>query len=303
MNPLELAQPMLLRFFHATVIGITGFFSVGCLSMGTFSTLGSHQHPEKERSAGESHSHFISWNVHKARNEVFTRDVRDLLDVVPEGNNITVCLQEVRCTTFETIKDLHREKVAGHYAPSWRFPFAKESTGVLTIGNQLLPDSGVLRIPSPRRELYVASPKVSLRSGIPLEDGRQLQIVNCHGLNFVRISALPDQLDKIFGALQCSKSPAIVCGDFNAWSEERLQLLNRKALEAGLVEAHPRGDDHSPAPKWLGWMNRFNGFDPKIRLDRIYTRGIEVTDCYAHAGTESSDHLPLVMCYRVLPGG
>ena len=67
-----------------------------------------------------------------------------------------------------------------------------------------------------------------------------------------------------------------------------------------MVEAHPSGEDHSPAPKWLGWMNRFNGFDPRIRLDRIYTRGIEVTDCYSHAGVTSSDHLPLVMCYRVL---
>jgi endonuclease/exonuclease/phosphatase (EEP) superfamily protein YafD len=251
----------------------------------------------------KSSSHFISWNVHKARNEVFTNDIRKLLGEVPEENNITLCLQESRSTTFDMIKGLSREEVSGHYAPSWRFPFARQSTGVLTVGNQVSPASGALRVPSPCRELYVASPKVSLRSEIPLEDGRQLQIVNCHGLNFVRISALPAQLDRIFASLQCSKSPAIVCGDFNAWSEERLQLLNQKALDAGLVEAHPRGDDHSPAPKWLGWMKRFNGFDPKIRLDRIYTRGIEVTDCYSHAGSSSSDHLPLVMSYRVLPEG
>jgi endonuclease/exonuclease/phosphatase family metal-dependent hydrolase len=294
---MERLQPMLPRFFHSTLIGITALFSVGCVSMGNFSTLKSHPHSVKEGSAFESQSHFISWNVHKARNEVFTHDVRGLLDGIPEGNNITLCLQEVRSTTYDMIKDLPREEVSGHYAPSWRFPFARKSTGVLTIGNQVLPDSGVLRVPSPCRELYVASPKVSLRSEIPLRDGRQLQIVNCHGLNFVRISALPDQLDKIFASLQCSKSPAIVCGDFNAWSEQRLQLLNQKAKDAGLVEVHPRGDDHSPAP------NRFNGFDPKIRLDRIYTRGIEVSDCYSHPGVRSSDHLPLVMRYRVLPEG
>lgn len=292
---------MLLRFLYATFLGITGLFSVGCLSMGDCSTLGTHRHSVKEGSACGSQSQFISWNVHKAGNEVFTHDVRSLLDEIPEGNNVTLCLQESRSTTFDMIKGLHRDEVSGHYAPSWRFPFARQSTGVLTVGNQVSPESGVLRVPSPCRELYVASPKVSLRSEIPLPDGRQLQIVNCHGLNFVRISALPDQLDKIFSSLRCSKSPAIVCGDFNAWSEQRLQLLNQKAKDAGLVEAHPRGDEHSPAPKWLGWMNRFNGFDPKIRLDRIYTRGIEVTDCYSHPGVRSSDHLPLVMSYRVLP--
>ena len=48
-------------------------------------------------------------------------------------------------------------------------------------------------------------------------------------------------------------------------------------------------------------MIRINGFDPKIRLDRIYTRGLEVLDCYSHTGSESSDHLPLVMSYKVLP--
>jgi endonuclease/exonuclease/phosphatase family metal-dependent hydrolase len=300
---MERSQPMSPRFFYATLIGITALFSMSCVSMETCSSLGSHRHSVKEGSDCDSHSHFISWNVHKAKTQVFTQDVRTLLAEIPEGNNLTLCLQESRSTTFDRITGLHREEVSGHYAPSWRFPFARESTGVLTVGNQVLPHSGVLRVPSPCRELYVASPKVSLRSEIPLDDGRQLQIVNCHGLNFVRISSLPDQLDKIFGSLQCSKSPAIVCGDFNAWSEERLQLLNQKAMDAGLAEAHPRGDEHSPAPKWLGWMKRFNGFDPKIRLDRIYTRGIEVTDCYSHPGVRSSDHLPLIMSYRVLPEG
>ena len=172
---------------------------------------------------------------------------------------------------------------------------------MLTIGNQLYPNSGVLRIPAPRRELYVTSSKVSLRSEITLDDGRQLQIINCHGLNFVRISAFRAQLEEIFGSLGHAGSPAIVCGDFNAWSRQRLELLDKMAAEAGLAEAHPRGDDHSPAPKWLGWMYRLNGFDAKIRLDRIYTRGIKVTDCYAQTDVEGSDHLPIVMTYRVLP--
>lgn len=301
MHPTATSQPMFLRFIYATLVGLTVFSSVSCLSMEDLSKLGSHNHPIGEIFTGERHSHFISWNVHKAKHKGFASDVQDLLDDIPEGNNITLCLQEVRSTTFDKIKDLHREEVSGYYAPSWRLPFTKRSTGVLTVGNQVLPDTGALRVSSPHRELYVTSPKVSLRSEIQLKDGRQLQIVNCHGLNFVRFSALPAQLNKIFDSLQCSKSPAIVCGDFNAWSEQRLELLNQKALDAGLVEAHPRGEDHSPAPKWLGWMYRFNGFDPKIRLDRIYTRGIEVTDCYAHAGATSSDHLPLVMSYRVIP--
>lgn len=268
--------------------------------MGNHAPLGLFQ-GQQEVASEDSPSHFICWNVHKASDPVFTEDVRELLEGIPEESNLTMCLQEVRSTTFDMIKGLHREEVSGHYAPSWRFPFSGKSTGVMTIGNQPLPESGIQSIRSSRRELYVASPKVSLRSEVRLEDGRKLQIINCHGLNFVPFSVLPEQLERIFGALRCSESPAIVCGDFNVWSNRRLDLLNRHAAQSGLVEAHPRGNGHSPAPQWLGWLNRINGYDPEIRLDRIYTRGIEVLDCYFHTGLESSDHQPLVLSYRVPP--
>ncbi|MEM9237475.1 MAG: endonuclease/exonuclease/phosphatase family protein, partial [Verrucomicrobiota bacterium] len=244
---------------------------------------------------------FICWNVHKASDEKFKREVGELLEAVPKDNGLILCMQEVRSTTFDLIKGLHREEVSGHYAPSWRFPFARKSTGVLTIGNKPLPESGALPIRAPRRELLVASPKVSLSNEVPLADGRKLEIINCHGLNFVPVSVLPQQLERIFDPLEDASSPAIVCGDFNVWSRERLELLRRHADAAGLTEALPRGETHSPAPRWLRWMKPINGFDPDIRLDRIFTRGIEVIDCYAHTESDSSDHQPLVLSYRVLP--
>ena len=292
---------MFFRLFSACLVGLFGLPLVSCLSVGSHASLGQVQDTVEKVEVDGSSSHFICWNVHKASDETFTKDVGKLLEDVPKENGLILCMQEVRSTTFDLIKGLHREEVSGHYAPSWRFPFAKKSTGVLTIGNQPLPESGVLPIRAPRRELYVASPKVSLSSEVPLADGRELQIVNCHGLNFVPFSVLPKQLDKIFASLKDTESPAIVCGDFNVWSERRLELLNQRAADVGLVEAHPRGVEHSPAPKWLRWMHRFNGFDPEIRFDRIYTRGLEVLDCYSHTESESSDHLPLVLSYKVLP--
>ncbi|MEP4077667.1 endonuclease/exonuclease/phosphatase family protein [Haloferula sp.] len=292
---------MLFRTLNLCIGGLLALLSVSCISVGSHDSLGSMKKSTKVAVADDSASHFICWNVHKASDEKFTEDVEELLEAVPEKNNLTLCFQEVRSTTFDMIKGLHREAVSGHYAPSWRLPFTKKSTGVLTIGNQPLPESGVVPIRAPRRELYVASPKVSLKSEIPLNDGRKIQVVNCHGLNFVPFSVLPKQLDRIFDTLEDSNAPAIVCGDFNVWSERRLKLLNQRTAEAGLVEAHPRGVEHSPAPRWLRWMNRINGFDPEIRLDRIYTRGLEVLDCYSHTGSESSDHLPLVLSYKVLP--
>ncbi|MGB6220097.1 endonuclease/exonuclease/phosphatase family protein, partial [Haloferula sp.] len=273
---------LLLRHLRLFLLGLHVLLSASCLSVEDLSSMVSPPgETVRKVPVSGSVSHFICWNVHKADHENFKQDIGNLLAKVPKDNGLTLCLQEVRCTTFDLIRGLKPDGVNGHYAPSWRLPFSRGSTGVLTIGNQPLPESGVIPIRAPRREFYVASPKVSLKTETRLPDGRILQIVNCHGLNFVPFSVLPKQLDQIFEALECTDSPAIVCGDFNVWSQDRLDLLDQRAAEAGLVEARPRGLEHSPAPKWLRWMNRFNGYDPDIRLDRIYTRGLEVIDCYS----------------------
>jgi endonuclease/exonuclease/phosphatase (EEP) superfamily protein YafD len=271
----------------------------GCISTREVLSLGT---PSSHASTStDSISHFICWNVHKADDQRFTREVKELLSTIPKEEGVILCLQEVRSSTYDLIRNLHAEQVTGHYAPSWRLPFSRRSTGVLTVANLALPASGAIPLRAPHREFYIASPKVSLRTATPIADGRTLEVLNCHGLNFVTISAFPKQLDKIFAALKDSDSPAIACGDFNVWSEERLQILNQKAREVGLVEAHTHGPEDSPAPQWLRGLKRFNGFDPDIRLDRIYTRGVEILDCRCHAGPQSSDHLPLILRYRIKP--
>jgi endonuclease/exonuclease/phosphatase (EEP) superfamily protein YafD len=255
--------------------------------------------PVKRRATRGAPSHFICWNVHKASDERFTREVEELLATIPKEDGVIMCLQEVRSSTYELIKDLHREKVSGHYAPSWKYLFSKRSTGVLTVGNWPLPESGAERISSPRREMFVASPKVALRTDLPLPDDKSLQIVNCHGLIFVSHATFEKQLDRIFGALQDQDQPAIVCGDFNVWSAKRLEVLRAKAREVGMSEAATRNPGTSPAPKWLRGLHRFNGFDPDIPLDRIFTRGVDVLDCYSVENSSSSDHLPLVLRFVV----
>lgn len=249
----------------------------------------------------EAPSHFICWNVHKASDDRFVSEVRGLLESIPKDDGVILCLQEVRSSTYDLIKNLHREDVSGHYAPSWRRLLSGQSTGVLTVGNHPLPASGAERIASPGRELFVVSPKVSLRTEVPLGDGRTMEVINCHGLNFVREPVFVEQLDLIFGALGDRSQPAIVCGDFNAWSARRLALLREKAGEAGLREAKSRTPVSSPAPKWASGLEGFRGYDPDIALDRIFTRGLDVLDCYSVGDASSSDHKPLVL--RFAPKG
>jgi endonuclease/exonuclease/phosphatase family metal-dependent hydrolase len=243
-------------------------------------------------------SHLVCWNVAKADDAIFVSEVEKILEKIPSGEGVAFCLQEVRSSTYDLIKNLNDGDLSGHYAPSWQYPFAGESTGVLTISNRLLPREGVKHLLSPVREFNVSSPKVSLLTGVPLGNGDNLQIVNCHGLNFVPTAAFAAQLDDVFGALELDGGPAIVCGDFNVWSPERLSILRNKAVTAGLTEAATEKPLASPAPDWLRKIDVFAGFDPDVPFDRVFTRDIEVSHCYAVDDTVSSDHAPIVLRFR-----
>ena len=247
-------------------------------------------------------AHLICWNVHKAEDRRFQDEVQQLLAALPGTDRVILCLQEVRCSTFDLIKNLHPDRVRGHYAASWRPPFAQQSTGVLTVGNWESRAAGVERINAPGREAYLVSPKVALRTELPISGGSSLQIINCHGLNVVPKARFGRQLDDVFSRLRDPGQPAIVCGDFNTWSPGRLAMLRTKAAEAGFTEADAGRPARSPAPRWLRSLSPFNGFDPDLPLDRIFTRGVEVNECYYVNHPESSDHLPLVLRFTLEPG-
>lgn len=273
----------------------------GCIAVEELRSLGENSGVVPV-SAVDTPGYLVCWNVHKASDERFKEEVQELLNEIPKQNGVILCMQEVRSSTWQLIKDLHREKVNGHYASSWRFPFSGRSTGVLTISNRPLPISGASALRSRQREFVVASPKVSLHTEMPFAGNRKLDVVNCHGLNFVSQSAFSRQLDQVFECLNGSDSPAIVCGDFNVWSEERLKILQQKAGLAGLSEVRLEGPEDSPAPQWLRGLKRVNGYDPNIRLDRVFTRGVEVLGFRSGKASLSSDHLPLLLRFQLAAG-
>ncbi|NOX98527.1 MAG: hypothetical protein GXP30_02155 [Verrucomicrobia bacterium] len=293
---------MLIRLFRVCV-AILLLTAVSCVSSrDTFSLNDGEPKQGKKRSPG-SVSYAISWNIHKASDERFAREIGELLADIPEEAGVILCLQEARSSTYELIKRKHRERVSGHYTSSWRYPFSRKSTGVLTVRNGGNARVTAEPIRAPFREFYAVSPKVSLRSEFDTGGDHTLEIINCHGLNFVSIASFEKQLDEIFKRLQSQEHPAIVCGDFNVWNAGRLEILREKAKQIGLSEAINRSPGKSASPQWLGWLKVINGYDPDLHLDRFFTRGVEVLDCYSAKDTVSSDHLPQILRFRILSKG
>jgi len=243
--------------------------------------------------------HLVCWNVHKADDDRFVDELAELLGAIPEQDEVLLCLQEAQSTTYGLIGE--GLSVSGHYAESWRYPWAKHSTGVMTLGESGLAPKAAEGLHSERREFFVASPKVCLRSELALADGRRLVVVNCHGLNFVTHRSFQQQLDQVFASVGDVESDhaVIVCGDFNVWSSERLEMLEAKVREAGLAEAGAEQHCGPDTPALLRLATPVFGFDPDIPLDRIYARGIEVQDCRSLTHVESSDHSPLVLRFSL----
>jgi len=86
--------------------------------------------------------------------------------------------------------------------------------------------------------------------------------------------------------------PLIIAGDFNDWrSRADRHLID----ELGVKEAfkNTRGAYARTFPAWL----------PMLSMDRIYFRGLDITDCYRLHGqpwSRMSDHTPLLAKFRVL---
>lgn len=294
---------MLARILTVGLCLLSSALLSSCVSGRHVLHLGEKISEPVETASSPASAHLICWNVHKAEDQRFAAEVREILDMIPGTDEVILCLQEVRNCTYDLIRGLHREDVRGHYAPSWRLPFSENSTGVLTVGNWDLPAADVERMSSPRREAYVTSPKVALRTALALPGGGALQVINCHALNFVPRSQFGRQIDELFASLDDPGHSAIVCGDFNTWSASRLSILREKADAAGFTEADAGRPSRSPAARWVRRLSRFNGYDPEIPLDRIFTRGIEVHECYYLQHSRSSDHLPLVLRFTVDPSG
>ena len=119
----------------------------------------------------------------------------------------------------------------------------------------------------------------------PLEKGDSLLLINVHLINFEwGISAYQTQLEQLFSFIENHQGPIIMAGDFNAWNETRLNLVNNLMQKYGLDSVTLSQDERV----------RFLGYP----LDYIFKRGVKVARATSEVVT-SSDHNPLLMEFEL----
>lgn len=215
-----------------------------------------------------SRFHLITWNVHKGQDTGWQEDLERLSKQAD-----FVLLQEA--TQHQNLSTFS----AALFVSSFSF-------------NELL--SGVKTFTQTQPEWYcgggvaepiIQIPKVASVMNLPLEKGNSLLLINVHLINFEwGISAYQAQLEQLFSFVENHQGPIIMAGDFNAWNEDRLNLVNNLIQKYGLDSVVLSQDERV----------RFLGYP----LDYIFTRGVKVVSATSEVVT-SSDHNPLLMTFEL----
>ena len=215
-----------------------------------------------------SRFHLITWNVHKGQDKGWQEDLARLSNQAD-----FVLLQEA--TQHQNLSAFSTALFVSS------FSFKDLLSGVKTF-TQTQPEwycgGGVA-------EPLIQIPKVVSIMSFPLEKGDSLLLINVHLINFEwGISAYQAQLEQIFSLVENHQGPIIMSGDFNAWNEERLNLVNNLMKKYGLDSVALSQDERV----------RFLGYP----LDYIFTRGVKVVSATSEAVT-SSDHNPLLIEFEL----
>ncbi|RDE76159.1 endonuclease/exonuclease/phosphatase family protein [Haemophilus parainfluenzae] len=215
-----------------------------------------------------SRFHLITWNVHKGQDEGWQEDLARLSKQAD-----FVLLQEAtqhqNLSTFSTTLFVSS------------FSFKDLLSGVKTFTNtqpEWYCGGGVA-------EPLIQIPKVASVMSFPLEKGDSLLLINVHLINFEwGISAYQTQLEQLFSFIENHQGPIIMSGDFNAWNERRLNLVNNLMQKYSLDSVALTQDERV----------RFLGYP----LDYIFTRDVKVVSATSEVVT-SSDHNPLLMEFEL----
>ena len=215
-----------------------------------------------------SRFHLITWNVHKGQDTGWQEDL-ERLSKQADFVLLQEATQHQNLSTFSTALFVSS------------FSFNELLSGVKTF-TQTQPEwycgGGVA-------EPLIQIPKVASVMNLPLEKGNSLLLINVHLINFEwGISAYQEQLEQLFSLIENYQGPIVMAGDFNAWNEDRLNLVNNLMRKYGLDSVALSQDERV----------RFLGYP----LDYIFTRGVKVVSATSEVVT-SSDHNPLLMTFEL----
>jgi len=215
-----------------------------------------------------------SWNIYKSKLTGWEQD----LDQLHQQSDLLL-LQEAHLKPgFMDWLD----ESSLDWAMANAFSLSGTWSGVMTVGKVPLQSPCAQRIHEP----YLHLPKTTLISYFPLQGhAESLLVANIHGVNFTLGSSdLSAQLQAIREVIREHTGPIILAGDFNTWSNARMEVVRQ------LAASHKLQAVTFAIQQPMGHFGH--------QLDHIYYRGLiplqsRVTE------VKSSDHYPLTVTFSL----
>lgn len=216
----------------------------------------------------------LVWNIYKQQKV----DWKKALKALSEQSDL-VLLQEASLTpelkTFVIDKSYSAELVRA-------FDVFDTSAGVLTLATE--PASKVCAHTA--IEPWLRLPKSALLSEYRLSNGENLMVVNLHAINFtLGTEDYKNQIEALSKEIEGHQGPLIVAGDFNTWSDARLNELILQTDLLSLKEVIFTPDER---------MRFMTG----LPLDHIFYRGLKVKEAHS-IKSNASDHNPLQVSFSL----
>jgi endonuclease/exonuclease/phosphatase (EEP) superfamily protein YafD len=210
----------------------------------------------------------ISWNIEKGHNTGWKRELKDLAKDAQ-----LVLLQEA--IFIDEMKDSSERAI--YWSFSHGYKTQDYRSGIMTLSS-IEPD---VICSFQRVEPWLRSPKISSITRFQLTNSTSpLLVVNIHQINFtLGTNVFAQQLEDVNNILNAHQGPIILSGDFNSWSQARLNILNKMTTTLNLSPVHFSADYRR---KELGHY-----------LDHIFTRGFNVEESHT-VEVDTSDHNPLI---------
>lgn len=216
----------------------------------------------------------LVWNIYKQNRDTW----RSRLDQYAQGKQL-VLLQEASMTP--QLKEwISKGQWFGSQVDA--FKAFDTTAGVLNLSL----DSPSKACAYTELEPWLRLPKSALYALYPLSNGQQLAVVNIHAVNFTYgTEEYHRQLKVLIDELSQHQGPVIVAGDFNSWSEQRLEVMSKSLTAVGLKEVSYTSDNRTQ-------------FITGLPLDHVFYRGLTLEKAEAPI-SDASDHNPILVTFHL----
>ncbi len=216
----------------------------------------------------------LNWNIYKGSRDEWQTDLTRLL-----GEKDIVLLQEAPLTD-KLLNILEENRLRWNF--NGTFTFNGQESGVLSASQVSPIESCGFRVSEPILRL----PKAATISKYRIKESDQTLLVgNIHGINFtLGQTAYKNQMTTMAKVLNDHDGPVILAGDFNNWSQKRIETVKELAAQIDLIPLEFTDENRT---RILGHT-----------VDHIYYRGVEPVELESHP-IESSDHNPLTVTFTL----